>query len=75
MDQAQIASTPITADTLVLDVVERHPQAIPVFARHGLHCVGCYISAFHTIADTAREYGIHPESLLGDLNGAVAANA
>jgi hybrid cluster-associated redox disulfide protein len=63
------------ADTLVLEVVERHPQAIPVFSRHGLQCVGCYISPFHTIADTAREYAMHLELLLADLNGAVAADA
>jgi hybrid cluster-associated redox disulfide protein len=75
MDHAQIATTPITADSLVQEVVERHPQAISVFSRHGLQCVGCYISPFHTIADTAREYALHLEPLLGDLNGAIAASS
>ena len=75
MDHAQIATTPITSDTLVLEVVERHPQAIPVFSRHGLQCVGCYISPFHTIADTAREHAMRLDLLLGDLNGAVAVGA
>ena len=72
MDQAE-ACTPITADCLVQEVVERHPQAIPVFARHGLRCVGCYISPFHTIADTAREYAMHLEPLLGDMASSAGA--
>ena len=73
MVQAQGVTTPITADSLVQEVVESHPQVIPVFARHGLQCVGCYVSPFHTLADTAREYALNLEPLLGDLNGAVAA--
>jgi hybrid cluster-associated redox disulfide protein len=65
----------ITGDSLVQDVVERHPQTIPVFARHGLQCVGCYISPFHTIADSAREYAMVLEALLGDLNQVIAADS
>jgi hybrid cluster-associated redox disulfide protein len=62
----------ITADSLVQDIVQRYPVAIAVFARHGLRCVGCYISPFHTIADTAREYAMAIDPLLGDLNRAIA---
>jgi hybrid cluster-associated redox disulfide protein len=61
----------ITADCLVCQVVERHPQTIIIFARHGLQCVGCYIAPFHTIADSAREHAIALAPLLGDLNQAI----
>jgi hybrid cluster-associated redox disulfide protein len=63
----------ITAGCLVHEVVERHPQVIAVFQRHGLRCVGCYISNYHTIADSAREYALDVEPLLNDLNRAVLA--
>ena len=63
---------PITADSLVQHVVEHYPRTIAIFARHGLQCVGCYISPFHTIADTAREYALAIEPLLSDLNRAIA---
>lgn len=66
---------PITAECLVEEIVERHPQTIVVFARHGLQCVGCYISPFHTVADSAREYAMALEPLLLDLNQAVVAEA
>ena len=64
----------ITADCLVQDVVERHPQTIAVFAQHGLQCVGCYISPYHTLNDTAREYAMNIEPLLGELNRVIAAH-
>lgn len=66
------AKREITADSLVQEIVEQHPQTMPVFVRHGLGCVGCYIAPFHTIADSAREYAVGLEPLLGDLNQASA---
>jgi len=65
----------ITGDCLVQDIVERHPQTITIFTRHGLRCAGCYISPFHTIADSAREYALHLEPLLGDLNQAIVTES
>lgn len=65
----------ITADCLVNDIAERHPQTITVFIRHGLQCVGCYISPHHTIADSAREYALDVGPLLDDLNQAILAGA
>ena len=66
------AGEAIRADSLVKEVVECHPQTIAVFARRdGLQCVGCHISRFHTIGDSAREYALKLEPLLSDLNRAV----
>jgi len=61
----------ITADCLVREIVERYPQTVAVFARHGMQCVGCYISSYHTVADSARQYTLALEPLLRDLNRAV----
>jgi hybrid cluster-associated redox disulfide protein len=61
----------ITADCIVQQVIDRYPEAIPVFARHGMQCVGCYISPFHTITDCAREHEMALKPLLDDLNQAI----
>lgn len=66
------ASAPITADTLLTDMIEQHPETVPVFVQQRLYCVGCVISPFHTVADTAREHGVELQALLGDLNQAIA---
>ncbi|HNS51778.1 MAG TPA: DUF1858 domain-containing protein [Anaerolineae bacterium] len=64
---------PITAESLVQQVVEECPQTILVFARHGMSCAGCYIAPFHTVADSAREHHQGVEPLLVDLNQALEA--
>ena len=74
MNVTQVRET-ITADCIAEVVIERHPQIIPIFARHGMQCVGCYISPFHTIADCAREHAMPLESLLDDLNQAALLEA
>ena len=68
-------SPSITAESLVQDVVEQYPHTVLVFARHGLQCVGCYISPFHTVADSAREYAMALELLLADLNQTIATRS
>jgi hybrid cluster-associated redox disulfide protein len=75
MRSTRSTSRPITADSLVQEVIERHPQTILVFVRHRLQCVGCDISPFHTIADSAREHAVTIEPLLGELNQALASDA
>jgi hybrid cluster-associated redox disulfide protein len=65
------ASDPITADTLLTDMIEQYPETIQVFLQQRLYCVGCVISPFHTVADSAREHGLELRALLGDLNRAV----
>jgi hybrid cluster-associated redox disulfide protein len=61
----------VTAVCLVQEVVQRHPDAVVILNRLGMHCAGCYISPYHTIADCAREYAIPLDSLLTDLNQAI----
>lgn len=65
----------ITATSLAQEVIESYPQTIPVFHHHRMHCVGCYISAHHTIADCARENGVDIGALLNDLHEAAPTAA
>ncbi len=75
MGSSRSTSQLVTADSLVKDVVERHPETVLVFVRHRLQCVGCDISPYHTIADSAREHAVSIEPLLGELNQVLAADA
>lgn len=62
---------PITLNTLILEIVESFPQAIPVFNERNMSCPGCCISSYHTVADSAREYGLPADELLLALNDAL----
>ena len=65
---ARLTSQRITAEMGIDEVVTKYPQTIKVFFHHGMKCTGCYISGFHTIAESAKRYAVELESLLKDLN-------
>jgi hybrid cluster-associated redox disulfide protein len=54
-------------DDLVDDVMSRSPQAIRVFLRFKMRCVGCPIACFHTVDDACREHGVDREAFLAAL--------
>ncbi|HEX2913306.1 MAG TPA: P-loop NTPase [Chloroflexia bacterium] len=59
---------PITPDMIIKKVVENWPETVRVFAKHGLGCITCSVSAYDTIAKGARAHKIDYEPLLVDLN-------
>ena len=60
----------ITKDMPISDVVKKHPETIPVFMKHGLHCIGCAVAAFESVGEGAAAHGIEVEALVPDLNAA-----
>jgi hybrid cluster-associated redox disulfide protein len=62
----------ITKEMPIGDVVRAHPETIEVFSKHGLHCIGCAVAAFESIAEGASVHGIDIEALITDLNTAIA---
>ncbi len=58
----------ITKDMTIEEVVTQYPETMVVFMRHGLHCVGCHVSAFENIEEGAQAHGINVDALVADLN-------
>lgn len=54
------------------EIMNRWPSTINVFIELRLHCVGCPVAAFQTLADAAREHGIPPARLADGIAGAIA---
>jgi hybrid cluster-associated redox disulfide protein len=63
---------PITQDMPVEEVMRRFPATIGVFLRHRMHCIGCAIGPFHSVADAAHEYRLVAASLLDELREAAS---
>ena len=49
------------------EVLRVCPAAARVLLDHGMRCVGCPFSAFETVADVARVYGLDAPSLAVSL--------
>lgn len=63
----------ITKDVKIEDVVTQYPETMLVFMKHGLHCVGCHVSAFESIEDGALAHGINVDALVADLNKVISS--
>lgn len=61
----------ITKEMSIGEVVQKYPQTVKVFLRHGLMCVGCAAARFENLEQGAIAHGIDVEALLKDLNAAV----
>ncbi len=58
----------ITKDNTIEEIVSKYPETMLVFMKHGLHCVGCHVSAFESIEQGAEAHGIDVDALVADLN-------
>lgn len=62
---------PLTSNLTVAEVLARWPQAIRVFFRHRMACVGCTMAPFDTIADVAAIYRLPLHCFLSELQQAI----
>jgi len=63
----------ITKDMTIEKVVTEYPETMMVFMKHGLHCVGCHVSAFESVEDGAMAHGINVDALVDDLNKVISS--
>ena len=61
----------ITGQMKITEIVEKYPQSVEVFLKHGMHCFGCMAARFENLEQGARAHGIDVAKLLEDLNKAV----
>lgn len=57
----------ITRYTLIADVVENCPEAMPAFMDIGMHCVGCAMASGETIEQACAAHGVDPDEFLAYL--------
>jgi CMP-N-acetylneuraminate monooxygenase len=71
-DIPSIDQQPITAETVIADLIEAYgDRADRILRRYGLYCVGCHHSTHDTVALGARHHGLNAgqtEYLIRELN-------
>lgn len=60
-------SEAVSPNDTIADVL-KHPVAARVLLRYHMHCVGCAIAPFETLAETCAIYGVPLEELLNAIN-------
>ena len=64
----------ITEDMNIKEVIEKHPEVIPVFQKHNMGCIGCIAASFEKISDIAAVHGIDVKKFVEELNEAMENN-
>lgn len=55
-------------------LIDQHPAAARVLLSRRMHCVGCAIAAFETLAEACEIYDLPLDDVLADLQAAVVAD-
>ena len=64
----------ITKESIIGDVLKKYPDAAEVMFKHGLHCIGCHVSAFESIENGCKVHGMTEkqiDALVKEINKAV----
>jgi len=61
----------IKKDMTLAELLKHYPETAKVFAKYGIHCLGCFAAAFETIEQGAKAHGIDVEKFIEELKAAV----
>ena len=70
----QLASSKITEDTLIGEIVEQYPEVVEKLLSFGVHCVGCSVSPYEPLGEGLRSHGMTDgdvEQALMELNAII----
>ena len=62
----------LTRDTLISEVVENCPQAMPAFQAIGMHCMGCALATGENVEEACNAHGVDVDAFLKQLNAFIA---
>ena len=64
----------ITRETLIADIVENCPEAMPAFQAIGMHCMGCAMASGETLEQACAAHGVDPDEFLNYLVSVLESN-
>ncbi len=67
------ATTTITKDMIIADVLNLDRGTVPIFFKNGLHCLGCVMASGESIEEACAVHAIDVETLVSELNKFFAA--
>lgn len=61
----------ITKQMFIADIIQNHPQTLPVFKKYNLDCFQCQIADIETIEHGAGVHKVSIDQLIDSLNQAI----
>lgn len=57
----------ITRDTLISEILEECPEAMPKFQELGMHCLGCALATAETLEQACSVHGVDVDEFIIEL--------
>ncbi len=57
----------ITRETMLSDILENCPEAMPAFQAIGMHCMGCALASGENVEQACAAHGVDPDDVLEAL--------
>jgi len=61
----------ITKDTIIADILQMAPDAVPVLRGLGMHCLGCAMAKTETLGEACASHAVDVDAVLPELNALV----
>jgi len=61
----------ITKDTIIADILNIAPDAVPLFRSIGMHCLGCAMASGETLGQACEVHGVDADEFLSKLTALV----
>ena len=61
----------VTKDMGILEIVQQYPEAVAIFQKYGMGCLGCAAARFENLEAGARVHGFDPDQMVDDINALI----
>ena len=61
----------VTKEMGIMEIVQAHPEAVAVFQKYGMGCLGCAAARFENLEAGARVHGFDPDAMVADINALI----
>ena len=62
----------ITRETMLADILENCPEAMPAFQAIGMHCMGCALASGENLEQACAAHGVDPDEFIEALKNYLA---
>ncbi len=61
----------ITKEMGIMEIVQQYPEAIAVFQKYGMGCIGCAAAHFENLEAGAKVHGFNPDDMVNEINSLI----
>ena len=63
----------VTKEMGILEIAQNHPEAIEVFQKYGMGCLGCAAARFENLEAGAKVHGFDADEMVAEINELIGA--